>query len=79
MIPALFFLLFVLFNLEMHAAAHYFLERDSRGLVFLRIDFNSGLRSALELLAAFRCEDDKTVFRINFRSGSSFNFIVNQL
>ena len=52
----------------MHAAAHDLLERDARRLVFLRIDLDSGLRAALQLLAALRGEDYQTIFRINFRS-----------
>jgi hypothetical protein len=42
-----FFLLSILFNVKVHAAAHHFLERDARRLVFLRIDLDSGLRSSL--------------------------------
>src|SRR5829696_3746968 len=73
------FSLFVFLDTKMHAAAHDLLERDARRLVFLRIDLDSGLRAALQLLAALRGEDYQTVFRINFRSGSSVNFTLNQL
>ena len=63
----------------MHAAAHHLVEGDTRRLVFLRIDLDSGLRAALQLLAALRGEDYQTVFRINFLSGGSVNITINQI
>src|SRR6185369_11188051 len=64
---------------KVHAAAHYFFKRDARRFVLLRIDLNSGCRATLQLLAAFRGEDDQTVLRINFLPVASFNVRLNQI
>jgi hypothetical protein len=63
--------------MKMHAAAHHLFQRDARRFVFLRIDLDSGRRTALQLLAALCGEDNQTVLRINFTPLGSFNVRLN--
>jgi len=70
-------ILTVRLDIKVHAAAHHFFQRNSRRLVFLRIDLNPGVRTALQLFAALCGEDYQAVLRINFLAVGLFNFTVN--
>ena len=52
---------------EMNAAADDLFQSDPGRLVFLRVDLNARLCPTLQLLASLRCQNDKSVFRINLR------------
>jgi len=49
-----------------HGTLNNFFERNARRLVFSRVDINARARTALQLFAAFRSQNDQAVLGINF-------------
>jgi len=64
-------------DIEVHAAAHHFFQRNSCRFVFLRIDLNPGGGAALQLFAPLCGENYHSVLRINFLAVRFVNFTLN--